>query len=343
MVCARVWSWCCHSSLSLLPLLGALGLKQVLDRPKVSCQKAGEYRNRSSTAGWEWTGGSGSGMGITGVILRHREVREPMLQTHPHRQPSTPGICWLLHESGVWWEGQLWPFSSLARSGSGWARKGWRESGFLRGVVYAALITGPGTYQGWVRTPSLCLQPSFGPFQELAGLREFFVALGSVLVLFFPSNMRAVSEVPKYCFVLNHLQGWWPTTLDQMFIWLCLWAGISSIGMPACVISWTQELFLGPKGIKIVCLFVCFFHDPSSLVWLFLFARRRVQSPTAWLLLWKRGLFQSWRWCVASKPELPLPQRIPGVWRWASLTSEFCSWKVCRACWELSIGWWQGP
>lgn len=263
MVCARVWSWCCHSSLSLLPLLGALGLKQVLDRPKVSCQKAGEYRNRSSTAGWEWTGGSGSGMGITGVILRHREVREPMLQTHPHRQPSTPGICWLPHESGVWWEGQLWPFSSLARSGSGWARKGWRESGFLRGVVYAALITGPGTYQGWVRTPSLCLQPSFGPFQELAGLREFFVALGSVLVLFFPSNMRAMSEVPKYCFVLNHLQGWWPTTLDQMFIWLCLWAGISSIGMPACVISWTQELFLGPKGIKIVFFFFSMILHPS--------------------------------------------------------------------------------
>lgn len=53
----------------------------------------------SPTAGQKWTRGGGGGeMGITGVILRPREVTEPLRQAHPH-------VPLLPHESGVWYEG----------------------------------------------------------------------------------------------------------------------------------------------------------------------------------------------------------------------------------------------
>lgn len=62
----------------------------------------------SPTAGQKWTRGGGGGeVGITGMILRPREVTEPLGQAHPH-------VPLLSLESGVWcegWCGQLaaWP------------------------------------------------------------------------------------------------------------------------------------------------------------------------------------------------------------------------------------------
>ena len=83
-------------------------------------------------------------MGITGVVLRHREVTRPLRQAHPlclhvPRSLLAAPCVWCL-VSGV--RGHV----AVQQSGQvGLGKQG--ESALLREAVYTALITGPGTDQ----------------------------------------------------------------------------------------------------------------------------------------------------------------------------------------------------
>lgn len=121
-----------------------------------------------------------------------------------------------------------------------------------------------------------------------------------------------------------------------MFVWRDTSSGTPWIGMHAQVISCVrgrERTLSGSKGNQTVFFFSSSFIHCQA----FPFAGRWVQSPC---FFWKGGSSTSEMYGVREHG-FPKPGGSLKPVEMSFLDSEFYYWEVSRACWRLSIGWWQ--
>ena len=103
----------------------------------------------------------------------------------------------------------------------------------------------------WGSLPAVSRQ-RVDPYTGLWPLKIFSSPWLCLGFIFLTGCVRAISEVPKSCFVWP-LQGKWPVTLYQNVFEVT--SGLeppeSGGGRDVCVWADGKELFLGPKGIKV--------------------------------------------------------------------------------------------